>query len=82
MVPVVCVGTRTWLILVTQNTRKESKMKIIRSIYALIIISSILGFIYIAEMVMNFGGGYLHFALLFLFPILCTVSWYHMVNER
>ena len=77
-----CVGIKMYQILVTQNTRKESKMKIIRSIYALIIISSILGFIYIAEMVMNFGGGYLHFALLFLFPILCTVSWYHMVNER
>ena len=56
-------------------------MKIIRSIYALVVISSLLGFIYIAERVMSFGGGYWDFSLLFLFPILCTVSWYFMVEE-
>ena len=66
----------------TPQQIKESNMSIIRSVYAIILIVTLLGFIYIAEMVMNFGGGYLHFALLFLFPILCTVSWYHMVNER
>ena len=60
---------------------KESKMEIIRSVYALIVISTLLGIIYIAERVLNFGGGFLHFVLLFLFPILATVAWYFMVKN-
>ena len=66
----------------TPQQIKESNMSIIRSVYAIILIVTLLGFIYIAEMVMNFGGGYLHFSLLFLFPVLCTVSWYFMVKDN
>ena len=68
--------------LATRNTRKENKMEIIRSVYALIVITTLLGFIYIAERVLNFGGGFLHFVLLFLFPILATVAWYFMVKNH
>ena len=57
-------------------------MEIIRSLYALLVISALLGFIYISEQVLNVGGGYLHFLLLFLFPILATVSWYFMVKNH
>jgi hypothetical protein len=56
-------------------------MEMIRSIYALVVISTLLSFIYIAEKVLNFGGGLLHFGLLFLLPVLATVAWYFMVKE-
>ena len=56
-------------------------MSIIRSVYAIILISSLLGFLYTTDKVMSFGGGYLHFGLLFVFPILCTVSWCFMVKD-
>tara|TARA_R110002096_G_scaffold160268_4_gene326369 strand:+ start:96 stop:272 length:177 start_codon:yes stop_codon:yes gene_type:complete len=54
----------------------------IRSVYAIILISSLLGFLYTANKAMSFGGGYLHFGLLFVFPILCTVAWYFMVKDN
>ena len=61
--------------------RKVNKMEMIRSIYALVVIGTLLSFIYIAERVLNFGGGLLHFGLLFLLPVLATVAWYFMVKE-
>ena len=60
---------------------KESKMEIIRSVYALIVITTLLSFIYIAEGALNSGGGLLHFGLLFTLPILVTVAWYFMVKN-
>ena len=57
-------------------------MAIIRSLYALIVIIALLGFIYIAETALNAGGGLFHFGLLFPLPIVITVAWYFMVQER
>ena len=57
-------------------------MAIIRSLYALSVIIALLGFIYIAETVLNAGGGLFHFGLLFTLPIIITVAWYVMVQER
>jgi hypothetical protein len=57
-------------------------MKTIRSIYATIVISCILSFIYIAEISLNEGGGLLHFGLLFTLPVLTTVAWWFMVQDK
>ena len=62
-------------------SQRNRTMEIIRSLYALIVISTLLSFIYIAEGVLNSGGGLLHFGMLFTFPILVAVSWYFMVKD-
>jgi hypothetical protein len=56
-------------------------MSIIRSIYAIIVISALLGNIYTAEMAMNYGGGILHFGLLSTLPVVTVVAWYYMVKD-
>ena len=56
-------------------------MEIIRSMYALIVISTLLSFIYNAESILNSGGNMFHFGLLFTLPVLATVAWYFMVKE-
>jgi hypothetical protein len=56
-------------------------MSMVRSMYAVIVIAALLGDVYTAEMAMNYGGGILHFGLLFTLPIVIVVSWYFMVKD-
>ena len=53
----------------------------VKSVYVTIIIAMVLTFIKVSETVLNFGGGYAHFALLFILPIILTVAWFMLLKE-
>mgnify|MGYP003634019606 CR=1 FL=1 len=58
------------------------RIKLIRSTYAIIMISQLLGWIYIMEkVVMGASGGMFHLGLLFIFPSLFVVAWGLMISD-